>query len=412
MIQISKIKNIFKFWIPAIVWLAIIFSFSSEPNLTIGSGGIEFFVVRKIAHICEFGILSFLILLPLAKSYGKKNYFIFPIAFLLTVFVALSDEFHQTFILGRNGNLKDVLIDSLGASLFLQISAFIIFARKRIIFLILIVINLIVIVLVLFMITKPIIESNEFAINEIREKSSQESGTIFSSEEKLDVLSKLDKQNAGLFADENVIESENLNRMELEPEDIKVPEEILLSVPFSSQAPFGIWDEVHEEACEEMSLIMVKYYLDEKVLTPEIAEDEIQRFKDYQLKRNGHFVDSNMEELSVMASDYFDLKDVFVKYEITESDIKKSLLLGKPVIIPTAGRLLKNPNFSGLGPLYHNLVIIGFDGDEFITNDPGTRRGEGYRYKISLIMDAIHDYQGNKSEIEKGSKTGLFFTKE
>jgi hypothetical protein len=70
------------------------------------------------------------------------------------------------------------------------------------------------------------------------------------------------------------------------------------------------------------------------------------------------------------------------------------LVSGKLVIIPAAGRLLGNPNFSGQGPIYHMLVVRGFDNKtgEFITNDPGTRKGEGYRYKYSVLINAIHDW--------------------
>jgi VanZ family protein len=33
---------------------------------------------------------------------------------LITVLYAMSDEYHQTFIPGRNGTVMDVVIDSLG----------------------------------------------------------------------------------------------------------------------------------------------------------------------------------------------------------------------------------------------------------------------------------------------------------
>ena len=37
------------------------------------------------------------------------------LSFLFSVIYALSDEFHQTFVPGRDGNIVDVLIDSSGA---------------------------------------------------------------------------------------------------------------------------------------------------------------------------------------------------------------------------------------------------------------------------------------------------------
>ena len=37
------------------------------------------------------------------------------LSFLFSVIYALSDEFHQTFVPGRDGNIVDVLIDGSGA---------------------------------------------------------------------------------------------------------------------------------------------------------------------------------------------------------------------------------------------------------------------------------------------------------
>ena len=37
------------------------------------------------------------------------------LSFLFSVIYALSDEFHQSFVPGRDGNIVDVLIDSSGA---------------------------------------------------------------------------------------------------------------------------------------------------------------------------------------------------------------------------------------------------------------------------------------------------------
>jgi len=40
------------------------------------------------------------------------------------------------------------------------------------------------------------------------------------------------------------------------------------------------------------------------------------------------------------------------------------------------------------------LVVTGFDesSDEFITNDPSTRMGQGYRYSSFTIASALRDY--------------------
>ncbi|MBU1911108.1 hypothetical protein KKG16_01695, partial [Patescibacteria group bacterium] len=87
--------------------------------------------------------------------------------------------------------------------------------------------------------------------------------------------------------------------------------------------------------------------------------------------------------------------------------IKEELIKGNPIIIPAAGRDLDNPYFSGEGPWYHMLVIKGYDKKRFITNDPGTRRGEGYKYEYSVLLNAVHDWTGIKEDIRNGDQIML-----
>jgi len=104
-------KNFWKFWVPLIVWMGFIFWFSSIPDLE--SGLKQDFILRKIAHILEFVILTFLFLRALRQE--KISFFkmlIFSIIF--SFFYALSDEYHQTFVGGREGTLRDAGIDSIG----------------------------------------------------------------------------------------------------------------------------------------------------------------------------------------------------------------------------------------------------------------------------------------------------------
>jgi VanZ family protein len=104
-------KKFFKFWLPVIVWAGIIFYLSSIPNLE--SGLKQDFILRKIAHIFEYGILCFLLLRALREEkISLIRIVIFSV--ILSFFYALSDEYHQSFIYGRYGSLVDVGIDSIG----------------------------------------------------------------------------------------------------------------------------------------------------------------------------------------------------------------------------------------------------------------------------------------------------------
>lgn len=70
--------------------------------------------VRKLAHVTIYFILGFLVYLYI-KDLKIDNKII--ISILICAFYATSDEIHQLFILGRSGEVKDVLIDTLGGVL-------------------------------------------------------------------------------------------------------------------------------------------------------------------------------------------------------------------------------------------------------------------------------------------------------
>ena len=69
------------------------------------------FIIRKLAHITEYFILSILMINCLKDSKIKN---IFIIAILLSILYSCTDEIHQLFISGRSGSIIDVMIDSIG----------------------------------------------------------------------------------------------------------------------------------------------------------------------------------------------------------------------------------------------------------------------------------------------------------
>ena len=70
--------------------------------------------VRKTAHALEYTVMGVLCTLTLLSWLGIRNRY-FLMAWLISVFYASTDEFHQLFVPGRSGRLTDVLIDSAGA---------------------------------------------------------------------------------------------------------------------------------------------------------------------------------------------------------------------------------------------------------------------------------------------------------
>lgn len=176
----------------------------------------------------------------------------------------------------------------------------------------------------------------------------------------------------------------------------KLPSAINLNVPFTSQAPQAVWDEDHNEFCEEASVLMVaRFWQGRKIPSKNDAERSLQQLKRWQLKKFGFFKDTTAEETATILREYFKLKGVTVLKNPSVADIKREVAAHNPVIVPAAGRLLGNPFFRQPGPLYHMLVIKGYTKEgKFITNDPGTRRGADFVYQPKVLMNAMHDWNG------------------
>ena len=124
-----------------VVWMAVIFSFSAKPgdeseiqSLRAGKIVCSIFVpgydnmseqeqifmaesidypVRKAAHATEYAILAGFILGIVVTSLINWKHLL-EVVFVAVVY-ASTDEFHQLFVPGRNGQFIDVVIDGVGA---------------------------------------------------------------------------------------------------------------------------------------------------------------------------------------------------------------------------------------------------------------------------------------------------------
>lgn len=93
-----------------------IFSYFSGHIPTLSEESTVDFIIRKIAHITEFFILTSTYYYGLEKTGNNKYNFNkkYLISAVLALLYAISDEFHQLFVPSRVGTYKDVLIDSIG----------------------------------------------------------------------------------------------------------------------------------------------------------------------------------------------------------------------------------------------------------------------------------------------------------
>jgi VanZ family protein len=120
-------------WILVIIWITLIFLFSNEvaKNSSARSAvivneivntlhvslseSILTFLTRKAAHIFMYFVLGILIY-NVIREYNLvvKRAILFSILFAMIY--ATTDEMHQLFISGRSGQVSDVMIDTIAAS--------------------------------------------------------------------------------------------------------------------------------------------------------------------------------------------------------------------------------------------------------------------------------------------------------
>ena len=119
--------------IAVIIWMIVIFIFSAmtgEESGNLSSGLVHallknipslseselaHLVVRKLAHMTEYAILCLLII-NLEKQIGFKieiKHIL--IGIFISCIYAMTDEYHQSFVNERSGNIIDVGIDTIGA---------------------------------------------------------------------------------------------------------------------------------------------------------------------------------------------------------------------------------------------------------------------------------------------------------
>lgn len=146
----SKTQRKLLSFLPALLWYGVIWSFSAQTATQSGgvsggllhtllqlvsttyteaveeiqlvSVGILSFFIRKAAHISLYFILTALLLFALSRV-ADRTAVRRGAALTMCALLAGLDEYHQTFVPGRSGELRDVCIDTAGGVLFLLLWA-------------------------------------------------------------------------------------------------------------------------------------------------------------------------------------------------------------------------------------------------------------------------------------------------
>jgi VanZ family protein len=106
--------------------MAAIFVFSSIPSSEMPTFSFADLLIKKGGHLLGYGLLALSYMHGLGEHLTQKPDQAFRagpnlaglliLAWALSVLYALTDEFHQSFVPGRNASLVDIGIDAIGAA--------------------------------------------------------------------------------------------------------------------------------------------------------------------------------------------------------------------------------------------------------------------------------------------------------
>jgi VanZ family protein len=149
--HVPKFRIFFKYWLPVLFWMIVIFAASSdahsyehssrfiEPVLhwlfpQMPQAQIEeiHHFIRKCGHLTEYAVLALLLWRALRQSKNDRQVWSWRharLVMLLVMLYASTDEFHQRFVPTRTSLVSDVFIDAAGGAIALL--ALWIFGRCR-----------------------------------------------------------------------------------------------------------------------------------------------------------------------------------------------------------------------------------------------------------------------------------------
>ena len=131
------LANFLRYWLPVLVWMLLIFSFSSDaksyhhssslfepllrwlfPQMSQGTISELHHFFRKTCHLAEYAMLAWLVWRAVRKPVKNDrrpwNWTESGFALSVVFAYAASDELHQVFVPNRTALVSDVMIDTSG----------------------------------------------------------------------------------------------------------------------------------------------------------------------------------------------------------------------------------------------------------------------------------------------------------
>lgn len=162
-----------------------------------------------------------------------------------------------------------------------------------------------------------------------------------------------------------------------------------------TQAPTGSWAQPYQDFCEEAALLMAHRWTTGKSVTRSEANKELLRMMEFESKNFGDYRDTSAEKTAELFQTFYKSDAARVVPSANLTDVKRELARGNIVLLPLAGRKLAGPFYRLPGPLYHMLLLRGYDEDarQFTVNDDGTNtKGEAFRFSYDAISRAWNDW--------------------
>jgi VanZ family protein len=136
---VPKLRAFLKFWLPPLVWMAVIFSASADSKSTEHSSryfepllrwffpqmspehiGQIHYAFRKFCHLAEYAVLAWLLWRAIRKPEKNNprpwNWAEAGVALSIVFLYAATDEFHQAFVPTRTAQVSDVFVDAAGGA--------------------------------------------------------------------------------------------------------------------------------------------------------------------------------------------------------------------------------------------------------------------------------------------------------
>ncbi|MGH7953890.1 MAG: VanZ family protein [Limisphaerales bacterium] len=134
-----QFRAFLKYWLPALIWMALIFTASSDsksyehssrllapllrwlfPQISEDTVNLMVFIARKCCHLAEYAVLALLLWRALNQSKNNLSPWSWPRfggALLIVFLYATTDEIHQIFVPTRTPRIHDVVIDTVGGAI-------------------------------------------------------------------------------------------------------------------------------------------------------------------------------------------------------------------------------------------------------------------------------------------------------